>query len=37
LSDINVARQHISNQFEQIGRSYGAFLFGIEDNTDLMV
>jgi len=37
LSDINVARQHISNQFEQLGRSYGAFLFGIEDNKDFMV
>ena len=37
LSDINVGRQHISNQFEQLGRSYGAFLFGIENNKDFMV
>jgi 3-hydroxy-9,10-secoandrosta-1,3,5(10)-triene-9,17-dione monooxygenase len=37
LSDINVARQHISNQFENLGRSYGAFLFGIENNKDFMV
>ena len=37
LSDISVGRQHISNQFEQLGRSYGAFLFGIENNKDFMV
>jgi 3-hydroxy-9,10-secoandrosta-1,3,5(10)-triene-9,17-dione monooxygenase len=37
FSDISVGRQHISNQFEQLGRSYGAFLFGIENNKDFMV
>ena len=37
LSDITVGRQHISNQFEQLGRSYGAFLFGIENSKDFMV
>ena len=37
LSDITVGRQHISNQFEHLGRSYGAFLFGIENNKDFMV
>jgi 3-hydroxy-9,10-secoandrosta-1,3,5(10)-triene-9,17-dione monooxygenase len=37
LSDINVGRQHISNQFEHLGRAYGAFLFGIENNKDFMV
>jgi 3-hydroxy-9,10-secoandrosta-1,3,5(10)-triene-9,17-dione monooxygenase len=37
VSDINVGRQHVSNQFEQIGRTYGAFLFGIENNKDFMV
>ena len=34
LADITVGRQHISNQFEIAGRSYGAFLFGIENNKD---
>lgn len=37
LNDITVGRQHISNQFEQLGRSYGAFLFGKETNKDFMV
>jgi 3-hydroxy-9,10-secoandrosta-1,3,5(10)-triene-9,17-dione monooxygenase len=37
LADITVARQHISNQFEQAGRSYGAFLFGIENNKDFVL
>jgi 3-hydroxy-9,10-secoandrosta-1,3,5(10)-triene-9,17-dione monooxygenase len=37
FSDISIGRQHISNQFEQLGRSYGAFLFGIENNKDFMV
>lgn len=36
-ADINVGRQHISNQFEHLGRAYGAFLFGIENNKDFMV
>jgi len=29
--------QHISNQFEQAGKSYGAFLFGIENNKDFVL
>jgi len=37
LSDITVGRQHISNQFEQAGKSYGAFLFGIENNKDFVL
>jgi 3-hydroxy-9,10-secoandrosta-1,3,5(10)-triene-9,17-dione monooxygenase len=37
VSDIAVGRQHVSNQFEQLGRSYGGFLFGIENNKDFMV
>jgi len=37
LADITAARQHISNQFESIGRSYGAALFGIEEQKDLML
>jgi 3-hydroxy-9,10-secoandrosta-1,3,5(10)-triene-9,17-dione monooxygenase len=37
LADINVGRQHISNQFEQAGRSYGATLFGLTDNKDLVL
>ena len=30
LADINVGRQHISNQYEIAGRTFGSFLFGIE-------
>ena len=37
LADITVGRQHISNQFEQAGKSYGASLFGIENNKDLVL
>ena len=37
LADINVGRQHISNQFEQAGRGFGATLFGIENNKDLVL
>jgi 3-hydroxy-9,10-secoandrosta-1,3,5(10)-triene-9,17-dione monooxygenase len=37
LADITAGRQHISNQFESIGRSYGAALFGIEEQKDLML
>ena len=37
LADINTARQHISNQFEANGRSYGAALFGIEQTKDLVL
>ncbi len=31
-NDISVARQHISNQYEQAGKSFGAMLFGLENN-----
>ena len=37
LADITVARQHISNQFELIGRNYGASLFGPVDNKDFVL
>ena len=37
LADITIGRQHISNQFEQIGRVYGASLFGIENNKDFVL
>jgi 3-hydroxy-9,10-secoandrosta-1,3,5(10)-triene-9,17-dione monooxygenase len=37
LADINVARQHISNQFEANGQSYGGVLFGIEQTKDLVL
>jgi 3-hydroxy-9,10-secoandrosta-1,3,5(10)-triene-9,17-dione monooxygenase len=37
LADITAGRQHVSNQYEMIGRSAGLALFGIEDQKDLMV
>jgi 3-hydroxy-9,10-secoandrosta-1,3,5(10)-triene-9,17-dione monooxygenase len=37
LADINVARQHISNQFEANAKSFGATLFGIEETKDLVL
>jgi 3-hydroxy-9,10-secoandrosta-1,3,5(10)-triene-9,17-dione monooxygenase len=37
LADINVARQHISNQFEANGKSFGATLFGVEETKDLVL
>jgi 3-hydroxy-9,10-secoandrosta-1,3,5(10)-triene-9,17-dione monooxygenase len=37
LADITVGRQHISNQFEQAAKSYGATLFGIENNKDFVL
>jgi len=37
LADINAGRQHISNQFEPIGRAYAAVLFGAEPAKDLML
>ena len=37
LADMNTARQHISNQFEANGRSYGAALFGVEQTKDLVL
>lgn len=37
LADINAARQHLSNQYEALGRNWGRTLFGLEDNKDLVV
>jgi 3-hydroxy-9,10-secoandrosta-1,3,5(10)-triene-9,17-dione monooxygenase len=37
LADINAARQHISNQFEMIGRNWGAVLLGGEPGKDMML
>jgi 3-hydroxy-9,10-secoandrosta-1,3,5(10)-triene-9,17-dione monooxygenase len=37
LADITVGRQHISNQYELIAKSYGAVLFGIENNKDFVL
>jgi 3-hydroxy-9,10-secoandrosta-1,3,5(10)-triene-9,17-dione monooxygenase len=36
-NDISVARQHISNQYEQAGKSFGAMLFGLENNRDMVL
>jgi 3-hydroxy-9,10-secoandrosta-1,3,5(10)-triene-9,17-dione monooxygenase len=37
LADINAGRQHISNQFEQVGRAFAAVLLGDEPGKDLML
>ena len=37
LADITAGRQHISNQYDAIGRNYGAALFGIGEQKDLML
>ncbi len=37
LADITAARQHLSNQSEQFARAYGATLFGIVNNRDLVL
>ena len=37
VSDITAGRQHASNQFDQLGRGYGAFMFGIENNKDMVL
>jgi 3-hydroxy-9,10-secoandrosta-1,3,5(10)-triene-9,17-dione monooxygenase len=37
LADITAGRQHISNQYDAIGRNLGAAMFGIEDQKDLML
>ena len=37
LADINAGRQHISNQFEPIGRAYAAVLLGAGPAKDLML
>ena len=36
LADLMAARQHISNQYEYVGSSWGGVMFGVE-NRDLMV
>jgi 3-hydroxy-9,10-secoandrosta-1,3,5(10)-triene-9,17-dione monooxygenase len=36
LADLNAGRQHISNQYEYVGSSWGGVMFGLE-NKDLMV
>jgi 3-hydroxy-9,10-secoandrosta-1,3,5(10)-triene-9,17-dione monooxygenase len=36
LADLTAGRQHISNQFEYVGASWGGVMFGLE-NKDLMV
>ncbi len=37
LADITAGRQHISNQYDSIGRNYGAAMFGNEEIKDLML
>jgi 3-hydroxy-9,10-secoandrosta-1,3,5(10)-triene-9,17-dione monooxygenase len=37
LADITAGRQHVSNQFDAIGRNFGAHLLGIEEQKDLML
>jgi 3-hydroxy-9,10-secoandrosta-1,3,5(10)-triene-9,17-dione monooxygenase len=37
LADITAGRQHISNQYDSIGRNLGAAMFGIEEQKDLML
>jgi 3-hydroxy-9,10-secoandrosta-1,3,5(10)-triene-9,17-dione monooxygenase len=37
LADLNAARLHLSNQFETTGRTYGATLFGIDNNKDMVL
>jgi 3-hydroxy-9,10-secoandrosta-1,3,5(10)-triene-9,17-dione monooxygenase len=37
LADINAGRQHISNQFEQVGRAFASVMLGGEPGKDLML
>jgi len=37
LADITAGRQHVSNQYDSIGRNLGAAMFGITDQKDLMI
>jgi 3-hydroxy-9,10-secoandrosta-1,3,5(10)-triene-9,17-dione monooxygenase len=37
LADINAARQHVTNQFEAVGRNSGAVMLGLEGITDLII
>ena len=37
LADINAARQHIANQFEMVGRNFGASILGSKPAKDMML
>jgi 3-hydroxy-9,10-secoandrosta-1,3,5(10)-triene-9,17-dione monooxygenase len=37
LADINAARQHIANQFEMVGRNWGASILGSKPANDMML
>jgi 3-hydroxy-9,10-secoandrosta-1,3,5(10)-triene-9,17-dione monooxygenase len=37
MADITAGRQHLSNQYELVGRNYGAALLGAGENKDLML
>ncbi len=37
LADINAGRQHISNQYDAIGRNWASVMFGNEEQKDLML
>ena len=37
LADINAARQHISSQYESVGRMFGGALFGNDQTKDLVL
>ena len=37
LADINAARQHIANQFEMVGRNWGASILGGKPANDMML
>jgi Acyl-CoA dehydrogenases len=37
LADINAARQHIANQFEMVGRNFGASILGGKPANDMML
>jgi 3-hydroxy-9,10-secoandrosta-1,3,5(10)-triene-9,17-dione monooxygenase len=37
LADINAARQHIANQFEMLGRNFGASILGGKSANDMML
>ncbi len=37
LADITAARQHVSNQFEANGKTFGATLFGVEETKDFVL
>jgi 3-hydroxy-9,10-secoandrosta-1,3,5(10)-triene-9,17-dione monooxygenase len=37
LADINAARQHIANQFEMVGRNWGAAILGGKGANDMML